>query len=91
MNRKKHPRKKIEQILRYAEEKGWSIEKAEGKGHVWCRIKCPYGETNPNCRCGQYCINSVWSTPQNEDVHARQLKGKIDKCILLQEKGDEDL
>lgn len=39
---------------------------------------CPYNDEE--CRCGEFCITSVWSTPKNPGNHARQLKRVVDNC-----------
>ena len=75
--RKKHPDKEIESVLKYAESKGWQIIK--GSGHAWGILRCPVNDVD--CRCGQFCSMSVWSTPKNAGNYARQLKKKIDSCI----------
>jgi hypothetical protein len=76
MKRSKHPKKEIEEALRYAEACGWRIE--VGGSHAWGRMYCPYNDLE--CRCGEFCITSIWSTPRNTVNHARQLKRVIDNC-----------
>ncbi len=65
---------------------GWRVE--VGGSHAWGRIYCPYNDVV--CRCGQFCITSIWSTPKNADNHARQLKRVVDNCTTRQrsEKGE---
>ena len=75
--RKKHPDKEIEATIRYAETQGWQVIKCTG--HAWCILRCPYHDQE--CRCGQFCQMSVWSTPKDAGRHARQLQRKIDGCI----------
>ena len=70
MARPIHPRKEIEEALRYAEEHGWRVE--QGGIHAWGRIYCPYND--PECRCGEFCITSIWSTPRNA---SRPKRGQI--------------
>lgn len=75
--RKKHPDKEIEATIRYAETQGWQV--VECSGHAWGMLRCPHHDQE--CRCGQFCQMSVWSTPKDAGRHARQLKRKIDGCI----------
>jgi len=58
------------------------------------RMLCPYNDDN--CRCGEFCITSVWSTPANAGNHGKQLRRVVDNCArerakqdLLQESNDE--
>ena len=67
MTRPSHSKKEVEEALRHAEEQGWRIEL--GGSHAWGRIYCPYNDEE--CRCGEFCITSVWSTPKNPGNHAR--------------------
>jgi len=75
--RKKHPNKEIEAVIEYAEMQGWQV--IECSGHAWGMLRCPHN--NKECRCGQFCQMSVWSTPMNCGNHARQLKKRIDGCL----------
>lgn len=76
MARTKHPDKEVEAALRHAEEHGWRIE--VGGGHAWGRMYCPYND--PDCRCGEFCVTSIWSTPKNAGNFARKLKRVVDNC-----------
>lgn len=76
MKRTRHPKKEVEEAIRHAENRGWRIE--VGGSHAWGRMFCPYND--PNCRCGEFCITSIWSTPRNAVNHARQLKRVVQKC-----------
>jgi hypothetical protein len=78
MGRLKHPRKEVEAALRHAEAHGWTVR--TGGSHAWGKIMCPYKEAE--CRCGEYCIASVWSTPRNADNHASALKRVVDNCAM---------
>ncbi|RFF29562.1 hypothetical protein DZC52_12190 [Wenzhouxiangella sediminis] len=75
--RKSHPNKEIEHAIRHAESQGWRIELSKG-GHCWGRMFCPYND--PECRCGVFCIASIWSTPRNPAGHAKQILRVVDKC-----------
>lgn len=78
MPRKRHSKKDIEEALVYAESHGWRIEPATG--HAWGRLYCPYNSAD--CRCGEYCVISIWSTPKSASNHARQIRRVIDRCLL---------
>lgn len=84
MPRKRHSKKDIEEALVYAESHGWRIEPATG--HAWGRLYCPYNSTD--CRCGEYCVISIWSTPKSASNHARQIRRVIDRCLMRA--NDED-
>jgi len=75
----KHPNKEIDDVVRYARTKGWSVKTASG--HAWGILKCP--QNSVDCRCGQFCQMSVWSTPKNPGNFARRLRKKIDACIYV--------
>ena len=76
MPRKSHAKQEIEQALRYAEARGWRVE--VGGSHAWGKIYCPYNDKE--CRCGEFCIASIWSTPKNADTHAKQIRRVVDHC-----------
>ena len=77
MRRAKHPKKDVEEAIRYAEGFGWRVE--VGGSHCWGRMYCPYNDVD--CRCGEFCIASIWSTPANPGNHAKQLKRVVDNCV----------
>jgi hypothetical protein len=76
MSRKRHPKPAVEAAIRYAIEHGWTIR--EGGSHAWGKMYCPYNDDS--CRCGEFCITSIWSTPKNPGHHARQLQRVVDNC-----------
>ena len=76
MVRARHPKKEIEAAIRHAEDNGWRVQ-IRGS-HAWGKIYCPYNDAE--CRCGEFCIASIWSTPKNPGNHARQLKRVVDNC-----------
>jgi len=80
MTRSAHPKKEIEAALRSAEAQGWRVE--QGGSHAWGKIYCPY--KSDACRCAEFCITSVWSTPKNPGNHARALTRVVDNCALHQ-------
>jgi hypothetical protein len=76
MTRNRHPKKEVEEAIKYAEEFGWQIE--VGGSHAWGKMKCPYNERD--CRCGKFCIASIASTPRNAANHAKQIRRVVDNC-----------
>jgi len=86
MRRPRHPKQEVEESLQHAEEQGWRIE-LRGGGHAWGRMYCPYNDAE--CRCGEYCISSIWSTPKNAGNHARQLKRVVDNCTTRKRRAAE--
>ena len=76
MARPRHSKSEVEAALRYAEEHGWTVRR--GGSHAWGRALCPYDDEA--CRCGEFCIVSIWSTPKNAGNHARQLRRVVDNC-----------
>lgn len=76
MARSSHPKKEIEAALRHAESQGWRVEM--GGSHAWGKIYCPYNDDG--CRCGEFCIACIWSTPKNPGNHARAILRVVDNC-----------
>lgn len=76
MGRRKHSKKDVEAALKYAESQGWKVE--VGGSHAWGKIYCPYNDAE--CRCGEFCIACVWSTPRSPSNHARAIKQVVDNC-----------
>lgn len=78
MARTRHTDKDVEAALRHAEANGWRVEL--GGSHAWGKIYCPYNDDE--CRCGEFCITSVWSTPRNGGTHAKQIRRVVDNCTM---------
>lgn len=76
MARPTHPKKDVEAALKYAEAHGWRI--VVGGSHAWGKLYCPYNDEQ--CRCGDFCITSIWSTPKDPSNHARKLRQVVDNC-----------
>ena len=74
--RKKHPNKEIEQAIKYAESKLWRYLKTGKSAHAWGRLLCPLQNM-------EGCIMSVWSTPRDPTVHAKQIRRRVDACPHL--------
>ncbi|MET0255312.1 MAG: hypothetical protein ABW193_05940 [Luteibacter sp.] len=79
MPRHVHPKRDVEAALRHAENAGWRV--TVGGSHAWGKIYCPYNDKD--CRCGEFCITSVWSTPKNPGSHARALRRVVDHCCSI--------
>ena len=86
MPRKPHPKLEVEAALRKAESEGWRI--ALGGPHAWGRMYCPYNDET--CRCGEFCIASIWSTPKNAGNHARQIGRIVDNCTTHRARQKKD-
>lgn len=86
MQRKVHPKKEVEEALQYAETYGWRVE--VGGSHAWGKIYCPYNEKE--CRCGIFCIASIWSTPKSASNHAKQIQRIVDNCTILKSSTSSD-
>ncbi|OGT36976.1 MAG: hypothetical protein A3F11_09400 [Gammaproteobacteria bacterium RIFCSPHIGHO2_12_FULL_37_14] len=71
--RKKQQNKVIEKGIQYAEAHKWRYKKAGGSAHAWGRMLCPLKERNG-------CSMSIWSTPRDADVHAKQIRRRVDSC-----------
>jgi hypothetical protein len=80
MARARHPKKEVEAAIQHAEVNGWRV--TVGGSHALGKLYCPYNDTE--CRCGEFCITSIWSTPKNSDNHARQLRRVVDNCMPRQ-------
>lgn len=88
MTRPSHPKKDVEEAVRYMEAQGWRI--AVGGSHAWGKVYCPYNARE--CRCGEFCIACIWSTPKNPGNHARALRRVVDNCTIraAQQKASEE-
>lgn len=76
MARKPHPKPEVESAIRHAEAHGWRIQ--VGGSHAWGAMYCPYNDAT--CRCGEFCITRIWSTPKNPGNHGKQLRRMVDHC-----------
>jgi hypothetical protein len=74
--RRRHPDREIENALQFAELNGWRV--VPGGSHAWGRMYCP--TLSDTCRCGAFCITSVWSTPRNAGGHSRFLRRVVLNC-----------
>lgn len=76
MTRRRHSKKEIEDALQHAEQKRWRVE--VGGSHAWGKMYCP--ENDQECRCGEFCITSINSTPKSPSSYARQIRRVVDNC-----------
>jgi hypothetical protein len=67
----RHPKKEIAAAVKYAIDRGWTLELSGG--HAWGILWCPF-EDRSGCRI------SVWSTPKNPQNHARKIRRDVDSC-----------
>jgi hypothetical protein len=79
MSRKRHSEPCIEKAVKYAESMGWVYVAAGKSAHAWGKIQCP--NNDKQCRCGQFCQNSIWSTPKNPEAHAKKIRQWVEHCI----------
>jgi len=82
ISRPRHPKPSVEKAIQYAEKLGWRV-KISKRGHAWGKLLCPLAS-----RMG--CIITVWSTPKNEDNHARHIQNKVDSCDCEYQDPDND-
>lgn len=85
MARKRHSKKEVEAAIQYAESHGWRIE--VGGGHAWGKLYCPYNDQE--CRCGEFCIASIASTPRSAANHAKQIRRVVDNCTRYRNPDEE--
>lgn len=76
MARPKHPKREAEAAIAHAELMGWRV--VVGGSHAWGRIYCLFNDKD--CRCGEFCISSIWSTPKNPGNHAEALCRVVNNC-----------
>ena len=69
----RHSDKDIRQAIDYAVSRGWRIEKAGPRAHIWGRALCP-----EKSRAGH--IFNIHSTPRSPTIHARKLRRFVDEC-----------
>ena len=81
-----HKNKEIAAAIKYAEDHGWRIE--EGGSHAWGKMYCP--QNSSDCRCGEFCKQSIWSTPKNAENHAKLIRRVVDNCIFKNRKDIDD-
>ena len=71
--RKKHPNKEIEAAILFAENRGWQYRKSGNSAHAWGRLLCGFHNR-------EGCALSVWSTPRNPEMHAKQIIRRVKHC-----------
>ncbi|MDQ3758294.1 MAG: hypothetical protein M3394_10645 [Actinomycetota bacterium] len=72
VHRIRHPKKEVEQALRAAEARGWTVVLTP-RGHRWGEMRCPYDGAG-RCRI------SIWSTPRNPGNHAHAIGRGVRNC-----------
>jgi len=71
--RGKHPKKEIEDAIKYAESNGWVYKDSGNSAHSWGKLLCPLHE-----REGHKIL--IWSTPRSTFNHAQQIRRAVDRC-----------
>ncbi len=54
------------------------MEPGRPRAHAWGKMFCPHND--PECRCREFCITSIWGTPKSPESHARQIGRVVDGC-----------
>lgn len=86
-NRPKHSKKEIEEAIQYAEKKGWKYASAGNSSHAWGHLLCPHNDQE--CRCGDYCRNSIWGTPKSPGNLAKKICKWVDNCKYANGEDDD--
>ena len=87
LTRERHPKKEVEAVLSELEKLGWSV-RIRKKGHAWGLLLCKHNDEE--CRCGEFCQMSIWSTPKNPGNFANNLRRKALNCIRLDQEDPDD-
>ena len=69
----RHPNKHIEAAIRYAEERGWTFQKAGPRSHLYGTLWCPHRERDGH-------RHPVFSTPRSPQDHGRRIMRFVDAC-----------
>lgn len=70
--RTRHPKKDVEQALRFAEDHGWTVVPTTS-GHSWGHMRCPHEGQDA-------CQVAIWSTPKNAGNHAKRIRQRVRNC-----------
>ena len=81
MARTRHPKTEVESAIRHAEAHGWKVQL--GGAHAWGKMYCPWNDDA--CRCGEFCITCIWSTPKSAGNHGKGLRRVVDNCMHQQD------
>lgn len=68
-----HFNKHIRAAIKYAVTRGWIVEKAGPRAHIWGTLWCPRRD-----RSG--CRIRIMSTPRNPERHAQNIRRDVDRC-----------
>gem|GEM_PF-525405 len=69
---KEHPNKHIQAAIKYALDNGWKFRAS--RGHAFGRLYCGISDHTEHQM-------SVWSTPKNPELHAKQIIRQVDRCL----------
>lgn len=65
----RHPNKDIRKAIEGAQNVGWQVERAKGKGHRWGTL-----------RCGRGCAVALAGTPRRPSDIAKRIHEAVRKC-----------
>jgi hypothetical protein len=68
-----HKNKHIRAAIEYALGRGWRLEMAGPRAHIWGTLYCPLHD-----RTG--CLVRVFSTPRVPEAHAADIRRAVDQC-----------
>lgn len=68
-----HPNKHIREAVDLALRKGWRLEKAGSRSHLWGMLYCTQ-------RDRQGCRRAVYSTPRCPEDHAKDIRRAVARC-----------
>lgn len=71
-SRIRHPKKDVENALRWAADHGWTVVPT-ASGHRWGEMVCAHTGPEP-------CRVSIWSTPKSPGNHANRLRQRVRNC-----------
>ena len=69
----KHPNKHIREAIRYAEDRGWTLQKAGPRSHSFGKLICPHRGRDGH----QF---PIYSTPRNPENHSRLIIRRVNAC-----------
>jgi len=71
--RPRHPKKEVEDAVRFAESRGWVVT-MRGGGHAWGVLRCGSGSGAGHCQVW------VFSTPSDPGTHAKKIVRQVLDC-----------
>ena len=71
-----HSNKEISKAIEYALDHGFRIVAAGRSSHIKLSLYCPVTSR-------EGCKVSVFSTPRSPEQHAKDIRDKIDRCLII--------